>query len=66
MKDFIKEYNEKRIRASSNIEDVIRDIVEDSLEAIRSDLNALVDDVDTGEYSNKEISNRLTEIINCI
>lgn len=66
MKDFIKEYNEKRCRSNSDIEGVINDIVEDSLEAIRTNLRELVDDVDTGQYSNKEIVDRITEIINAI
>lgn len=66
MKDFIKEYNEKRGRGCNDIENVINDIVEDSLEIIRSDLRELADDVNTGEYSNKEISDKLTEIINTI
>lgn len=66
MKDFIKEYNEKRVRTSSDIEGVINDIVEDSLDAIRTNLRELIDDVDTGQYSNKEITNRLTDIINMI
>lgn len=66
MKDFITEYNEKRGRGANAIEDVINDIVEDSLEAIRSNLRELADDVDTGEYSNKEISDRLIEIIEMI
>lgn len=63
MKAFIEKYNEKIGRGCNDIEDVIRDIVEDSLEAICSNLRELADDVDTGEYSNKEISDRLTEII---
>lgn len=63
MKDFIKEYNEKRGRGANDIESVINDIVEDSLEVIRSNLRELADDVETGEYSNKEILDRLTEII---
>lgn len=63
MKEFIEKYNEKIGRGCNDIENVIRDIVEDSLEAIRSNLRELADDVDTGEYSNKEISDRLTEII---
>lgn len=63
MKEFIEKYNEKIGRGCNDIEDVIRDIVEDSLEAIRSNLRELDDDVDTGEYSNKEISDKLIEII---
>lgn len=63
MKEFIEKYNGKIGRGCNDIEDVINDIVEDSLEAIRSNLRELADDVDTGEYSNKEISDRLTEII---
>lgn len=63
MKEFIEKYNEKIGRGCNDIEDVIRDIVEDSLEAIRSNLRELADDVDTGEYSNKEISDKLIEII---
>jgi hypothetical protein len=63
LKEFIEKYNEKIGRGCNDIEDVINDIVEDSLEAIRSNLRELADDVDTGEYSNKEISDRLTEII---
>lgn len=66
MKDFIKEYNEKRVRGANDIESVINDIIEDSLETIRSNLRELADNVDTGEYSNKEISDKLTEIINKI
>ena len=63
MKDFINEYNEKRGRGANDIESVINDIVEDSLEVIRNNLRELSDDIDTGEYSNKEISDRLAEII---
>ncbi len=63
MKDFIKEYNEKRGRGCNDIENVINDIIEDSLDAIRSALTELGDNIETGEYSNKEICDRLTEII---
>lgn len=63
MKEFIEKYNEKIGHGCNDIVDVIRDIVEDSLEAIRSNLRELADDVDTGEYSNKEISDNLIEII---
>lgn len=63
MKDFIKEYNKKRGYGCNDIESVINDIVEDSLEIIRRNLLELENEVDTGEYSNKEISDRLTEII---
>lgn len=38
-------------------------IIEDSLDAIRSALTELGDNIETGEYSNKEICDRLTEII---
>lgn len=66
MKEFIKEYNEKKGRGCNDIEKVINDIIEDSLDTIRSALTELSDDVETGEYSNKEISDRITEIIRTI
>lgn len=61
-----KEYNEQRNRHCKTLEDIIKDVVEDTLQAIEDDLDELIDDVKSGKYSNEEISERLEEIGNQI
>lgn len=57
-----KEYNEQRNRHCKTLEDIVKDVVEDILQAIDDDLVELIDDVETGRYSNEDITERLQEI----
>lgn len=60
--DFIKEYNTQRGRNASTIQDVISDLVEDAIMYVEDRLDELVDDVNSGNFSNSEIAERLEEI----
>ena len=62
IKNTVDQYNEQRNRHCKTLEETIRDIVEDTLQAIDNDLYELVDDVKSGKYSNGEVADRLEEI----
>ena len=62
IKSTIKKYNEERNRHCKTLEDTIKDIVEDILQAIDTDLYELVDDIKTGNYSLNEIAERIEEM----
>lgn len=57
-----KEYNEQRNRYCNTLEDIVKDIIEDILQAIDDDLIELIDDVETGRYSNKDITEKLQQV----
>ena len=57
-----KEYNEQRNRHCKTLEDIMKDIVEDTLQAIVTDMDELVDDVRSGNYSLNEIAERIEEM----
>lgn len=57
-----KEYNEQRNRHCKTLEDTIKDIIEDTLQAIVTDMDKLVDDVRSGNYSLNEIAERIEEM----
>lgn len=60
--DITNTYNEQRNRHCKTLEDIVKDTVEDILQAVDSDLDELIDDVKSGKYSNEEIAERLEEI----
>lgn len=62
IKNTINQYNEQRNRHCKTLEDIIKDVVEDTLQAIDTDLDELVDDIKTGNYSLNEIAERIVEI----
>ena len=51
-----------RSRHCKTLEDIIKDIVEDTLQAIVADMDELVDDVRSGNYSLNEIAERIEEM----
>lgn len=57
-----KEYNEQRNRHCKTLEDIVKDIVEDTLQAIVTDMDELVGDVRSGNYSLNDIAERIEEI----
>jgi hypothetical protein len=57
-----KEYNEQRNRHCKTLEDIMKDIVEDTLQAIVTDMDELVDDVRSGNYSLNEIAERIEKM----
>ena len=62
VKNITDTYNEQRNRHCKTLEDVAKDVVEDILQAIDSDICELIDDVKSGKYSNEEVAERLEEI----
>ena len=62
IKSIVEQYNEQRNRHCKTLEDTIKDIVEDTLQAIITDFDELIDDVRSGNYSLNEIAGRLEEI----
>lgn len=57
-----KEYNEQRNRHCKTLEVIIKDVVEDMLQAIDDDLYELNNDIKSGNYSFNEIVERIEEI----
>ena len=53
-------------RTCRSTEEVLTDIVEDTLSPIRSDLEEIIDDVKSGKFSNEEIAEKLTELCSVI
>ena len=64
--NFIKNYNEKMHRTCRSIEDILTDFIEDTLSPIRSGLADIIDDAKSGEFSNEEIAEKLTELCSII
>lgn len=62
IKNTVDQYNEQRNRNCKTLEETIRDIVEDILQAIVTDMDELVDDVKSGNYSLNEIAERIEEM----
>lgn len=61
IKNTVDQYNEQRNRHCKTLEDTI-DIVEDTLQSIVADMDELVDDVRSGNYSLNEIAERIEEM----
>lgn len=62
IKNIVDQYNEQRNRHCKTLEDTIKDIVEDTLQSIVADMDELVDDVRSGNYSLNEIVERIEEM----
>lgn len=62
IKNTVDQFNEQRNRHCKTLEDIIKDIVEDTLQAIITDFDELIDDIRSGNYSLNEIAGRLEEI----
>lgn len=62
IKNTVDQYNEQRNRHCKTLEDTIRDIVEDTLQSIVTDIDELIDDVRSGNYSLNEIAERIEEM----
>ena len=62
VKNITNTYNEQRNRHCKTLEDIVKDTVEDILQAVDSDLIELIDDVKSGKYSNEEVAERLEEM----
>lgn len=66
IKNITDTYNEQRNRHCKTLEDIVKDVVEDALQAIVTDIDELQDDVKSGKYSNEEVAERLEEMRNKI
>lgn len=62
IKNTVDQYNEQRNRHCKTLEDTIKDIVEDTLQSIVADIDELIDDVRSGNYSLNEIAERIEEM----
>jgi len=62
IKNTVDQYNEQRNRHCKTLEEIIKDIVEDTLQSIVTDMDELVDDVRSGNYSLNEIAERIEEM----
>lgn len=62
IKNTVDQYNEQRNRHCKTLEETIRDIVEDTLQAIVTDMDELVNDVKSGNYSLNDIAERIEEM----
>lgn len=62
IKNTVDQYNKQRNRHCKTLEDTIKDIVEDTLQSIIADMDELVDDVRSGNYSLNEIVERIEEM----
>lgn len=62
IKNTVDQYNKQRNRHCKTLEDTIKDIVEDTLQAIATDIDELIDDTRSGNYSLNEIAERLEEM----
>lgn len=58
----IKQYNEQRGSYCGTLGEIVKDVVEEILNAIDDDLYRLAEDVLGGNYSNVEIADRLQDI----
>lgn len=62
IKNTIDQYNEQRNRHCKILEEIIKDIIEDTLQSIVTDMDELIDDVRSGNYSFNEITERIEEM----
>lgn len=62
IKNVVYQYNEQRNRHCKTLEETIKDIVEDTLQSIVTDMDELIDDVKSGNYSLNEIAARIEEM----
>ena len=62
IKNIVDQYNEQRNRHCKTLEDTIKDIVEDTLQTIVTDMDELADDIRSGNYSLNEIAERIEEM----
>ena len=62
IKNAIDQYNEHRNRHCKTLEEIIKDVVEDTLQSIITDFDELIDDVKSGNYSLNEIAERIEEM----
>ena len=62
IKNTVNQYNEQRNRHCKTLEDTIKDIVEDTFQSIVTDMDELIDDVRSGNYSLNEIAERIEEM----
>lgn len=62
IKNTVNQYNDQRNRHCKTLDDTIKDIVEDTLQSIVTDMDELVDDVRSGNYSLNEIAERIEEM----
>ena len=62
IKNTVDQYNEQRNRHCKTLEEIIRDIVEDTLQTIVTDMDELADDIRSGNYSLNEIAERIEEM----
>ena len=62
IKNTVDKYNEQRNRHCKTLEEIIKDIVEDTLQSIVTDMDELVDDVRSCNYSLNEIAERIEEM----
>lgn len=62
IKNTVDQYNEQRNRHCKTLEVIIKDVVEDTLQSIVTDMDDLVDDVRSGNYSLNDIAERIEEM----
>lgn len=62
IKNAVAQYNEQRNRHCKTLEEIIKDIAEDTLQAIVTDMDELIDDVRSGNYSLNDIAERIEEM----
>lgn len=62
IKNVVDQYNEQRNRHCKTLEVIIKDVVEDTLQAIDDALYELTNDIKTGNYSLNEIAERIEEM----
>ena len=62
IKNTVDQYNKQRNRHCKTLEETIRDIVEDTLQAVVTDMDELVNDVKSGNYSLNDIAERIEEM----
>jgi len=66
IENFKTEYNTRLHRSCSDVESIIKDFIEDVLAPIRNDLQDIQRDVNSGKYSNDEISDEIEGLMNRI
>lgn len=62
IKNTVYQYNGQRNRHCKTLEVIIKDVVEDTLQAIDDDLYELINDIKTGNYSLNEIAEKIEEM----
>lgn len=66
IKNAVDQYNKQKNRHCKTLEDTIKDIVEDTLQSIVTDMGELIDEVGSGNYFLNEIAERIEEMRNKI